>query len=458
MVTRRFIALYSRDGFKDTAAQEKWVELAHQLSPRVELWSPCGLVLEIPSRYEQETLQQLSRLRGPSFDFGVASTRMAAFWAARFAPGTSIPPGKERDFLGGAQIELLILGLPLHPKIKSSICALLARWGIRTLGEAAALPEAELVARLGQEAVLLQKMARGEDLFPFQACRPALRFEVSEELEWTLDSLEPLAFILGRLLERLCADLQSHGLATDFLQVLFKLDNHCSHERTLKLAFPTHNPKLLLSLLRLELQSHPPQAGIVAVTLGAEPARPRVFQYSLLQPATLHPEKWSRTLAQLTALVGKGNVGFPVILNTHRPDAVRMDQVTVHSTRVTGQSTGDRSQGSEDRRQESGITQASHPSRARQQAAQSSDPCRVTSDSQRPAVSGLSLRRFRPPLPFRVGAHQITTRAGPWRSSGDWWAEGWSRDEWDMQLADGTLCRVYWDYRQNAWFLEATYD
>ena len=46
---------------------------------------------------------------------------------------------------------------------------------------------------------------------------------------------------------------------------------------------------------------------------------------------------------------------------------------------------------------------------------------------------------------------------GPWRSSGEWWTERpWIHDEWDAELADGTLCRLAHD--GSAWWLEGIYD
>jgi hypothetical protein len=34
----------------------------------------------------------------------------------------------------------------------------------------------------------------------------------------------------------------------------------------------------------------------------------------------------------------------------------------------------------------------------------------------------------------------------------------WFRDEWDLEMVDGQICRVYWDYNQKKWFLEGVYD
>jgi hypothetical protein len=46
---------------------------------------------------------------------------------------------------------------------------------------------------------------------------------------------------------------------------------------------------------------------------------------------------------------------------------------------------------------------------------------------------------------------------GPWRVSGEWWSpRPWLQDEWDVELADGTLCRLAHD--GSAWCLEGIYD
>ena len=83
----------------------------------------------------------------------------------------------------------------------------------------------------------------------------------------------------------------------------------------------------------------------------------------------------------------------------------------------------------------------------------------------------LALRRVRPPRPAQVTltagrpvhlrsdrlAGSIVAGAGPWRSSGEWWTEQpWIHDEWDVELGDGTLCRLAHD--GSAWWLEGIYD
>ena len=63
------------------------------------------------------------------------------------------------------------------------------------------------------------------------------------------------------------------------------------------------------------------------------------------------------------------------------------------------------------------------------------------------------------PAHLRAGglAGRIVAGAGPWRVSGEWWTEdAFVQDEWDVELSDGTLCRLARDGR--GWRLEAIYD
>jgi protein ImuB len=48
--------------------------------------------------------------------------------------------------------------------------------------------------------------------------------------------------------------------------------------------------------------------------------------------------------------------------------------------------------------------------------------------------------------------------AGPWRTSGGWWAQHWNRDEWDVALEDGAVCRVFQDRDSGQWFVDGIYD
>ena len=199
-------------------------------------------------------------------------------------------------------------------------------------------------------------------------------------------------------------------------------------------------------MLLLDIESHPPSAPIVAVTIDAEPVKPRVLQTGLFIPLAPEPEKLEVTLARLAKLLGAENVGSPELLDTHRPDAFQMKRF-------------DLSQGRK-----------------------KSTRNRQTAIGNRPCVIGF--RKFRPP--WRAKVHimhgrpsQISVRdadhcamrgtivcaSGPWRTSGDWWRkDSWARDEWDVAVVSligaqtEMLCRIYRDLQSEEWFVEGTYD
>ena len=107
---------------------------------------------------------------------------------------------------------------------RSPTLEILERWGIRNLRALAALPDMALSERLGQEGIRLQQLACGcisRTLVPVET---PLVFEEAVELEYPLMLLEPLAFLLSRLLEQLCARLSARALATQELHLRFDLE------------------------------------------------------------------------------------------------------------------------------------------------------------------------------------------------------------------------------------------
>jgi protein ImuB len=54
---------------------------------------------------------------------------------------------------------------------------------------------------------------------------------------------------------------------------------------------------------------------------------------------------------------------------------------------------------------------------------------------------------------------EVVEAAGPWRMSGNWWTDApWSRDEWDVELNDGALYRIYCESKTREWYVAAMYD
>src|SRR5579864_4740549 len=368
---------------------------------------------------------------------------------------TVIPTGKEAEQLGPLPVEVLFANPHAEDDQKKTAASLLEtldRWGIRNLRALAALPEIALSERLGQEGLRLQQLARGaasRTLVPVEA---PLVFEEAVELEHPIVLLEPLAFLLNRLLEQLCARLGSRALATQELRLTLELENfspfnqqakNINHQfvRTLRLPQPMLDTKVFLKLLQLDLNAHPPGAPIVKIHLAAEPARQRSAQGGLFLPPSPEPEKLELTLARIASMVGENNVGAVELLDTHHPEGFRMRRF---------------------------LSEAPHKNE-REKAFDSSE--------EKSAVT--ALRRLRPPLrvqvtlessqPVRVVCAkkkevqgEVLWKAGPWRSSGDWWErEAWSRDEWDLALRNGeavSFHRLVHDLLGGGWFVEGTYD
>src|SRR3989442_7041839 len=107
------------------------------------------------------------------------------------------------------------------------------------------------------------------------------------KLEHTMKELEPLLFILSRLLNQLCANLNEYALATNELRLRLVTESvrtplacnrmqhaggvrtECAHERTITLPIPMRNPKTLLRLLLFEIEREPPPAPIMSVAITA---------------------------------------------------------------------------------------------------------------------------------------------------------------------------------------------
>jgi len=393
---------------------------AQDFSPMVEQTDADTVILDIDGLGHlfgsvHEIANAMARRAGSPVNIAVAANPDAAFHAARGFSGISIvPEGDEAKFLASLPVALLT-----PPE---EIAETLARWGVRTFHGLAVLPDLGVAARLGEEGVRLQQLARGEGGRPLQPVEATQRFEQQMELEYPLELLEPLMFVLGRLLGDVCTRLEERALAAIGLRLRLQLENAGEHERSIRLPVPMRSSRVFLKLIELDLEKHPPAAPIVKVYLAAEPAKPRTTQNGLFIPLAPEPEKLELTLARIAAVVGEENVGSPELVDTHRPGAFRMRRFGM----------------------------------AQKTAGKNACP------------TALALRAFRPPLAAKVqagfisapGIHgRISKQAGPWRTSGDWWSTGaWARDEWDIELAGGALYRIYCDAHTGRWFVQGSYD
>src|SRR4030095_1286318 len=162
-----------------------------------------------------DQLRQTAADRGLRVRIAIAGTRTAARLLAHHRAGvTIVEAGNEAAALAALPLALLVRISHLNdpngsndPNDSNDLLTTLRRWGLRTLGDLAALPADEVAARLGQTGVAWQRLARGEDPAPLVPSVPEERFEQALDLEWPIDGLEPLSFVLCRLMDPLFAHL-----------------------------------------------------------------------------------------------------------------------------------------------------------------------------------------------------------------------------------------------------------
>jgi len=488
-----------------TDAGQALVNLAFTFSPLVERTTDDTVVVDIEGQehlfhsnavgkthkveWIDEIANQIAQCASREHlkvNVAVAANPDAAIHTARAFNGiTVVPQSEELAHLSKISLTLIDYSLAAIDEWRAQeIRETFALWGLRTFGDFAQLPLAGVAQRLGQEGVRLQKLARGTSDRNLVLVQPPIGFEQSLELEHPVTELEPLSFILSRLLNQLCANLNEYALATNELRVRLVTEpraiasgstlqdqeisssDRVTHERTISLPVPMQNSKTFFRLCLLDLESHPPQAPVTAVLIAAEPTKPRVLQNGLFIPLAPEPEKLEVTLARLAKLVGPENIGSPELLDTHRPDAFRMKRFSVSPGIV---------------RKKGKKTIYGH-TRNDQKAGSSVFVKRSCDLVNRPCVIGF--RVFRPPgraevltmrgEPVRINARtansscvvrgRIVKASGPWRASGDWWrADVWARDEWDVTVADAKnqneiLCRIFRDLASEEWFVEGIYD
>jgi len=369
----------------------------------------------------------------------------AAIHAARFLTGiTFVASHEELTCLGDFPLEALDYSLVgVDEKQAKEIFETFKVWGVRTFRDLGELPLTGVSQRLGPEGTRLQILASGKTQRHLRLKQTSPEFASSIELEHPIAELQPLSFILARLLNQICAGLHSYALATNELLVKMQLEDLSLHERKLVLPYPMRDHKVFLKLLLLDIEMHPPQAAVTKVSIDCEPVKPRVLQNGLFIPLAPAPDKLELTLARLAKLVGEQNIGSPVLLDTHRPDAFSMKRFVLK--------TKEHRKRSANRKLEIGNGKY------------------------------LGFRMFRPPvravvelsngLPKQVSAWgkqrsvygRVINLAGPWRTNGDWWRNDcWARDEWDVALESNrdqpAVYRIYRELNSGNWFIEGNYD
>lgn len=489
--------LRPRSREQEKSAHSALLDAAFGFAPHVEDTSEDRVLLDLSGMERMHgsadnmARELASRVNatGLESNVAVATNPDSAMHAACGFPGTTVLPcGEEARRLGVLPLRVLLDSFDLscsktphaavreREKLREQMLDTLERWGVRDFRTLALLPEHALASRLGQVGARLQRLACGTEVRTLTLSEPGSRFEEAFELEFSVENLEPLSFLLNRLLEQLCDRLESRALAAHELHLRLQLERRvadeetttaqelCSSdnvagnavfERRLRLPVAMRDAKVFLKLLQLDLSANPPGAPILKLWISAQPAPPRSAQRGLFLPLTPEAEKLEITLARIISIVGEHRAGIARLPDAHRPDAFAVERFT-----TAEESAGKTLKLSEVADSPSCALRIFRPARRIKVGVAEGRPSAIQSTTQSDQL----------PLQGKV-----LWSAGPWRCSGEWWGERtdsrnpdqpggpWDREEWDIVLQNRSdssvgLYRIYQDLGTGQWFAHASYD
>jgi protein ImuB len=481
----------------ERSAADALIDVAESLSPIVEESAP-GLVFvdlaglaKLHGAEDEIAAELWRRVRrvGLEAAIGIAASKEVAHLAARCGGRRVIQSGMEREFLNWLPLDLL--------EIRVEIQQTIARWGIRRLGELARLDLREVGTRLGSWGVELVRVARGERSSPLVPRPQAESFAEKIELEYGIELLEPLGFVMRAMLERLIARLELRGMVAGDILLSLELADRRRDQRRVAVAAPSNEVRSLLTLITLALEAMPPAAAIEAISIAISPRAPRPAQADMFLPPAPAPDRLHTTLARLAALCDPERVGALVPDNSHRPEAIRRENFSPPPPKPSAATNG----------------AAQHAITMVLRAIRPAQEVEVLCARGIPEfVRGLSI------------AARVVSIAGPWRRQGEWWktrggmsaaispspqpspwkGEGvrkepplfkgagvrteaslwkgartettsygeeisternggretgsFARDYYDLALSDGGVYRMYCDLRSAQWFVDGMYD
>ena len=425
------LRLVYREEKEERAAHDLLLECAQSWTPNFESTSPDLCVLDlsragkITGGAEHCGGQIRAHLSDRRLDvrIGFAANVDLATLAAFAADPLLIIRENTRDEENVLH-RLPVFVLRPSPEIRE----VLGSWGIKTLGEFVKLRRQDIAERLGREGSLLWDLAVGNRERLLRLIRPATSHSEEHDLDYPVECLEPLLFLLRSVLDRLCIRLANAWLVAASLLLTLRFSDGTRHHRELRIAEPTRDAEVLFRVLHSHLDGLTASAPIVGVALEIRPIRAASSQTLLFEKSLRDPNRFAETLSQIEAMLGAGRIGRAVLIPRHRPDSFCI----------------------------AGFLEP-HETDARL----ASIP---------PPDHGLPLRRLRPApvvsvlctdgtpavLHTRGKAVALTQNSGPWLLSGDWWdAQNWRHEVWESADEDGTLYRLV---RQNdTWSLDGVY-
>ncbi len=282
-----------------------------QLDGLERLWGPEPVLVE-RIRWALAPL-----LPGPP-RAGIGGTRFgAAVAAGRTEPPAEgglpllrIAPGEDAAFLAPLPAGLL----SPDPDVRGR----LGRFGLRRIGQVAALPRSALVARFGGAGEQLHDRANGRETEPFRPRRSPERLVLALPIEPPIGELEPLRFVLRRLVEALADQLLARGAAAGRARLGLTLDQAFAPPGIpaelvveQRLPEPTAEAAAVERLLVARLERAMPPAPVARLELELADVLPAAGQQlTLFTPQAGRTARLRWQLARLAVRFGEDRVGW----------------------------------------------------------------------------------------------------------------------------------------------------
>jgi protein ImuB len=385
-------------------------------------------------RSVREALAGCERARTLPFRLALAANKFVARAAARVADGTIVRRGEEAAFVAPLPLHALDLGNDLIERLHL--------FGVRTLGELAALPHGPFVRRFGPGAAAWHAQARGVDETPLVPHPRALRIDHTLYGEGTAEREDQLLFALRALVLRIADDVAYAGKRCGFLRLAHECEDGETHELPTPLAQPTSQSGTMFDLLRTRLEGVVLRSPVTGLRLGAERLEEGGAELSLFAGGDPDPEIVAIALARLEVALGPH-----ATLRAHVAPGNRYETRFAYEPFSA-----------------TALTRRAVAPTAPQPALSSVEGLSETGTLAYRILTPREIAvYFAGGRPARVAGRSVLDAAGPWRVDELWWAEAldegaapYACDAYDVSLEDGALWRIVAE--RGRWYLRGIYD
>jgi protein ImuB len=466
------LVLVDHDLSRDTRAFEPLVAALEAITPRIEISEPgrCCFPTRGPSRYfggDEALVARAARLVGQAAPpgtrvrVGVADGRFpAAVAAGRAASTLVVPPRGSAAFLAPLPLSLLtvLLDPDDDPRPLDDLLDVLGRLGLRTLGELAELPAADVVARFGALGTTAHRLASGNDPRPPATTPPPPELAVTAELDPPIERVDTAAFLARSLADELHQRLGPRGLACTRLAIVAetehgeRLERVWRHEGSLSAGAVADRVRWQLDGWLTGSSVSRPTAGISLLRLIPDEVVPAAGrQLGFWGGAAGADERVIRAVARLEGLLGPEAVTVPEPRGGRGPG----EQVA-----LVPAATVDLAERSLD-----GRTTQPWPGRIPDPppAVVHAAPVPAELVDARGAVVAVSGRGTVSAAPTRMSVTggpwaEVVAWAGPWPADERWWDPHTARRRARFQARTGDGRAHLLAVEGGRWWVEATYD